>query len=88
MEEQLRDRLVCGVKDNKIHRRLLPEEKLTLKKAVEIAVTLEQAEYNLATIYSSHNTTPNHKIERNDETRKKSKHKNFEREERKLVKCT
>ena len=34
LEEQLRDRLVCGVKDNKIHRRLLPEEKLTLKRAV------------------------------------------------------
>ena len=27
LEEQLRDRLVCGVKDNRIQRRLLPEEK-------------------------------------------------------------
>ena len=35
LEEQLRDRLVCGVKDNRIQRRLLSEEKLTLKRAVE-----------------------------------------------------
>ena len=46
----------------------------------------EQAESNLSTIYSSHNTTPVHKIESNNETRKKFKHKNFERYERKLVK--
>ena len=70
LEEQLRDRLVCGVKYNIIQRRLLLEEKLTLKRAAEIAVALEP-EYNLATIDSSHNNTPVHKIESNNETRKK-----------------
>ena len=49
-------------------------------------MALEQAEYNLATIYSSHNTTPVQKIECNNETRKKLE-QNFERDERKLVKC-
>ena len=79
---------MCGFKDNRIQRRLLSEEKLILKRSVEIAVALEQAESNLATIDSSHNTNPIHKIESNNETKKLFEHKNFERDERKLVKCT
>ena len=55
LDEHIRDRLVCGVKNNRIQRRLLSEEKLTLKRAIEIAVGLELAELNLATIDSCHN---------------------------------
>ena len=88
LEEQLRDRLVCGVKDNNIQRRLLSEEKLTLKRAVEIAVALEQAESNLATIDSAHNTTPIHKIESSNTTRRKFEYKSSVQDDKKLVKCT
>ena len=37
----IRDRLVCGVKNEGIQRRLLSEPELTRKKAVKIAVALE-----------------------------------------------
>ena len=35
LDEHLRDRLICGVKNNRIQRRLLSEDKLTLKRAIE-----------------------------------------------------
>ena len=41
LEDMIRDRLVCGVKNESIQRRLLSERDLTHKKAVEIAVALE-----------------------------------------------
>ncbi|KAL5500718.1 hypothetical protein EMCRGX_G012314 [Ephydatia muelleri] len=40
----LRDRIVIGVNDPNIQRRLLAEPNLTLKKALEIAQALETAE--------------------------------------------
>ena len=43
----LRDRLVCGIKDEHIQRCLLSEEKLTFKKALEIAQRLETAAKNI-----------------------------------------
>lgn len=39
----LRDRLVCGVRDRKVQRRLLVEITLDFKHAFETAVTLETA---------------------------------------------
>ena len=44
LEESLRDRLVCGISDKKIQRRLLSERKLTFSTAVEIATAMETAE--------------------------------------------
>ena len=41
LENMIRDRLVCGVKNESIQRRLLSKPELTHKKAVEIAVALE-----------------------------------------------
>lgn len=42
--QALRDRLVCGLKDPAIQRRLLAESDLTLQKAMDIAVSMEVAE--------------------------------------------
>ena len=42
----LRDRLVCGIKDEHIQHCLLSEDKLTLQKAMEIALGLEAASKN------------------------------------------
>ena len=39
----LRDRLVCGTRD-KIQRRLLAEPKLTLKRALDLAIAIETSE--------------------------------------------
>ena len=42
----LRDRLVCGIKDSRVQRRLLSETDLTFKKAFELAQASEVAEKN------------------------------------------
>ena len=41
LEEALRDKLVCGVRDTKTRKRLLVEKDLTLAKALEISKSLE-----------------------------------------------
>ena len=43
-DEMLRDRLVCGITDSRVQRRLLAEPDLTLKKALELAQAQEMAE--------------------------------------------
>lgn len=47
LEDMLRDRLVCGISDDRIQRRLLGERELTFEKAVEIATATEMASRNV-----------------------------------------
>ena len=51
----LRDRLVCGIRDIKLQRRLLAERGLTFAKAFELAQAAELAEKNAMDI--QHSTT-------------------------------
>ena len=44
LSEKLRDRLVCGVRDTRIQRRLLAEPKLTLKRAHVLVLAIEAAD--------------------------------------------
>ena len=46
LDSMLRDRLVCGVNDDHIQRRLLQEKDLQLDRAMEIALSLEVAAKN------------------------------------------
>ena len=46
LDDMLRDRLVCGIKDSRVQRRLLSETDLTFKKAFELAQASEVAEKN------------------------------------------
>ena len=46
LNDMLRDRLVCGVNDARLQRRLLAEPDLTFGKAMELALALEAAERN------------------------------------------
>ena len=46
LNEMLRDRLVCGVEEPKIQRRLLAEHDLTFDKAFELAIASESADKN------------------------------------------
>ena len=46
----LRDRLVCGVGNRTIQRKLLVEGGLTLKRATDIALAMETAARNAATL--------------------------------------
>ena len=43
LEEALRDRLVCGLANESIQKRLLTEANLTLKKALELSLGMELA---------------------------------------------
>lgn len=43
LDEMLRDRIVCGVNDSRIQRRLLAEPNLTFTKVLEVAQALELA---------------------------------------------
>ncbi|XP_030836069.1 uncharacterized protein K02A2.6-like [Strongylocentrotus purpuratus] len=44
LDEMLRDRIVCGVADDRIQRRLLAEPTLTFEKAKDIALAMELAD--------------------------------------------
>ena len=46
LNDMLRDRLVCGVSDQTVQRRLLAEANLTFQKAYDIALAMEAAERN------------------------------------------
>ena len=47
LEDALRDRLVCGLRDVKVRKRLLIEHDLTLVKAIEISKSLEGVELEI-----------------------------------------
>ena len=44
LEEALRDRFVCGLRNKQTQKRLLAEKALTWKRAVEIALAMEVAD--------------------------------------------
>ena len=46
LEDMLRHRLVCGINDKRVQRRLLAEPRLTFAKALELAQAAETAESN------------------------------------------
>ena len=50
LDEMLRDRLVCGVRDIRIQRRLLAEPKLTLKRTLDLALATEAADKDASEI--------------------------------------
>ncbi|XP_064455074.1 uncharacterized protein K02A2.6-like [Ornithodoros turicata] len=50
LDSMLRDRLVCGIRDQAIQKRLFADSKLTLKSALEIALAAEAANKNVSEI--------------------------------------
>ncbi len=50
LEENLRDRLVCGISDHNLQKRLLSEQNLTFKRAFDIAQSHETAAKDIATL--------------------------------------
>ena len=76
LEEMLHDRLVVGINDDQIQRRLLAESKLTFKKPLEIAHGMETAAQNARDIQragnaSSENVQMLKNSHRNDKTSNK-----------------
>jgi hypothetical protein len=56
LNEMLRDRIVCGTSDHRIQRRLLSEPKLTLKRALDLAIAIETSEKDALNLQK--NNTP------------------------------
>ena len=52
LDQALRDRFVCGLQENSIRRWLLAERKLTLKSAIELAKTMENADLQTQIIFT------------------------------------
>ena len=53
LNDMLRDRLVCGINDGGMQRRLLSEPDLTYKKALDLTQEMETAELNVHDLQSS-----------------------------------
>ena len=53
LKDMLRDRLVCGINNGPMQRRLVVESSLSLDKAVEIALAMESAERNARDLQKS-----------------------------------
>ena len=53
LEMMLRDRIVCGIRNDKIQRHLLVEKELTFAKAYEIATLMEITSKNMAVLQES-----------------------------------
>ena len=69
LDEMLRDRLVCGVQDIRIPRRLLAELKLTLQQALDLALAIEAAEKDASEIQKGdfqEGATPLNKVDTKD----------------------
>ena len=54
LEDMLRDKLVCGIADNVIQKRLLAEDPLTLAMVLENAKGMKSAAKNSATLNPDH----------------------------------
>ena len=68
----IKDRLVCGVNDERIQRRLLAENRLDFKKALELATAMETADKNTRDIQQGNFTEkpkgpPVHRISKEQE---------------------
>ena len=58
LQQMLRDRLVCGIEDPKIQRRLLAEPDLTFDKAFELALASESADKNAKDLQATKSPQP------------------------------
>lgn len=75
LDEMLRDRLVCGIRDTNLQKRLLANEKLTLEMAENEAIANEEAQKSLTTLKGSTivpavNRISNKKAKRENEIKK------------------
>ena len=66
LEEMVRDRLVCGIADGRIQRRLLQEPDLDYQKALDIALAMELANQDITHLQQQQHST--HHIKRVHQT--------------------
>lgn len=62
LEEMLRDRMVCGINDSAIQRRLLAEVPLSFDKALKLAQGMETAAQNVKELQGSTASIPSKEV--------------------------
>jgi hypothetical protein len=62
LNDTLRDRFVCGLRNDQIQKKLLTIRELSLDKALEIAVAMETATKNAIELRNVQGDTPVHKV--------------------------
>ena len=62
LSDDLRDRLVCGMRHKNIQKKLLSEAGLTLKKAIDISVAMETAAKDTVELRNSYSEAPVHRL--------------------------
>lgn len=73
LEEMLLDRLICGMKDERLQRRLLADANLTFKKVRDEALADESANRNISESKANYNSA--HQVESTINNKKKKKKK-------------
>ncbi|MCG8048987.1 MAG: hypothetical protein N0E48_25860, partial [Candidatus Thiodiazotropha endolucinida] len=76
LNDALRDRLVCGIRNENIQKKLLSESDLTLQKAINIATAMETAAKDAVELQHQHRPDSVHKISKNQTSYTKPKQKN------------
>ncbi|KAL5468747.1 hypothetical protein EMCRGX_G029860 [Ephydatia muelleri] len=71
LEDMLRDRLVCGIRNARVQRRLLAESGLTFAKAFELTLAAELAEKNALDIQRPGDGSPIHTIQKQTGTERR-----------------
>ena len=72
LKEKLRDRIVCGIRNPNIQKKLLSEKDLTYEKAVDICVAMETASRDATELQAQHRAEEVHKMS----TKQKPKYMN------------
>ena len=62
LNEMLRDRFVCGIENKSMQKKMLSESQLTLKRAVEIALSVETAEKDTHLLEGASHSQQIHKV--------------------------
>ena len=71
LDEMIRDRVVCGINDGRMQRRLLSEPDITLQKAIASAQTMEAAERDTLELQKTRTSTVHmHSIDRGQDHRR------------------
>lgn len=68
LKDKLKDRLVCGIKNHHVQKRLLSEKELTYEKAIEISVAMETAARDATELQAKHKTQDVHKLQARPKT--------------------
>ena len=72
VNDALRDRLVCGIKNENIQKKLLSVFNLTLQKAIEISSAMERAVKDAIELQHQHRPDPVHKVSKKKDSSSKT----------------